>query len=172
MAGIAYGGDSYIENIAVSPNYQSDQAKPGSKADRTFLVSVRGEGLFKTADGGATFTQVGDYLTGELMFSPAYSVDQTIYGSSGAELYRSTNGGDTWQTIVVPQPDYNFLTILAHFVVSSPERRYLAAAIAALLSYLLLGYLRLGKRLPLRKWQLKTGAAFMAFIGVLGLLSV
>ncbi|MGF1539082.1 MAG: YCF48-related protein [Pleurocapsa sp.] len=172
LAGIAYGGDSYIENIAVSPNYQSDQAKPGSKADRTFLVSVRGEGLFKTADGGATFTQVGDYLTGELMFSPAYSVDQTIYGSSGAELYRSTNGGDTWQTIVVPQPDYNFLTILAHFVVSSPERRYLAAAIAALLSYLLLGYLRLGKRLPLRKWQLKTGAAFTAFIGVLGLLSV
>ncbi|HEY9771473.1 MAG TPA: YCF48-related protein [Coleofasciculaceae cyanobacterium] len=163
LPGTAYGGDSYIETIAVSPNYQSD---------RTFLISVRGEGLFKTADGGTTFTQVGDYLTGELMFSPAYSVDQTIYGSSGAELYRSTNGGDAWQTIVVPQPDYNFLTILDHFVVSSPERRYLVAALAALLSYLLLGYLRLGKRLPLRKWQLKTGAAFTAFIGVLGLLSV
>lgn len=163
LAGIAYGGDSYIENIALSPNYQSD---------RTFLISVRGKGLFKTVNEGTTFTQIGDYLTGPINFSPSYSVDQTIFSSSGAELYKSTDGGDTWQTIVFPKPDYNFLTILYHFAINSPQRRYLAAAIAASLSYLLLGYLRLGKRLPLRKWQLKTGAAFTAFIGVLGLLSV
>ncbi|MDJ0687953.1 MAG: hypothetical protein QNJ41_05555 [Xenococcaceae cyanobacterium MO_188.B32] len=48
LPGTAYGGDNYIETIALSPNYQSGQAKPGSEADRTLLVSVRGQGLFKT----------------------------------------------------------------------------------------------------------------------------
>lgn len=162
LAGIAYGGDSYIENIALSPNYQSDQ---------TFLISVRGKGLFKTVNEGTTFTQIGDYLTGPINFSPSYSVDQTIFSSSGAELYKSTDGGDTWQTIVFPKPDYNFLTILYHFAINSPQRRYLAALIAALFSYLLLGYLNLGKKLPFRKWQLKTSGAFTAFIGVLSFLS-
>lgn len=163
LAGTAYGGNSYIETIALSPNYQSD---------RTFLVSVRGEGLFRTVDGGKTFTQIGDYLTGPIQFSPAYSVDRTIYSSSGAELFKSTDRGDTWQTVVVPKPNYNFLTILYQFVTNSPERRYLAASIVALFSYLFLGSLRLGKKLPFRRWQLKTSAAFTAFIGVLSLLSV
>ncbi len=163
LAGIAYGGDSYIETIAISPNYQSDQ---------TFLISVRGEGLFKTVDGGTTFLRIGDYLTGPINFSPSYSVDQTIFSSSGAELYKSTDGGDTWQTMVFPKPDYNFLTILHHLATNSPERRYLLALIAALFSYLLLGHLRLGKKLPFRKWQLKTSGAFTAFIGVLSFLSV
>ena len=163
LAGTAYGGDSYIETIAISPNYQSD---------RTFIVSVRGEGLFKTVDGGTTFTQIGDYLTGPIKFSPSYSVDQTIFSSSGAELYKTTDGGDTWQTVVVPKPDYNFLTILYHLLNNSPERRYITASIAALFGYLLLGYLNLQKRLPFRKWQLKTSGAFAVFIIVLILLSV
>ncbi len=163
LPGTAYGGDSYIETVAISPDYQSD---------RTFLVSVRGKGLFKTTDGGTTFTQIGDYLTGPIEFSSSYSVDGTIFSSSGAEIYKSTDGGNTWETIVFPQPDYNFLTILYHLTTNSPERRYLAASIAALLIYLLLGSLRLGKRLPFRKWQLKTSGVFTAFIGVLILLSV
>ena len=162
LAGTAYGGDSYIETIAISPNYQNDQ---------TFLISVRGKGLFKTEDGGRTFTQIGDYLTGPIKFSPSYSVDQTIFSSSGAELYKSTDGGDTWQTVANIQPNYNFLTIFYHLLTNSPERKFLAALIVALLSYLLLGYLGLEKRLPLRKWQLKAGGTFVAFIGVLSLLS-
>ncbi|MGV2829111.1 WD40/YVTN/BNR-like repeat-containing protein [Myxosarcina sp. GI1(2024)] len=160
----AYGDNSYIETIAVSPNYQSD---------RTFLISVRGKGLFRTVDGGTTFTQIGDYLTGPIEFSPSYQRDRTIYSSSGAELYKTTDGGDTWQTLVVPKPNYNFLTILYHVATNSPARRYLTAAMAALLVYLLIGYLRLGKKWSLRKWQLKTsGAAFTTFVGILIILSV
>jgi photosystem II stability/assembly factor-like uncharacterized protein len=164
LAGTAYGEDSYIENIAVSPNYQRDL---------TFIVSVRGKGLFKTVDAGTTFTQIGDYVTGPIQFSSAYSVDQTIFSSSGAELYKSTNGGDTWQTIVIPQPNYNFLTILYHFATNSPIRRYLIASIAAIFCYLLIsGYLRLGKKLPFPKWQFKTSGVFTVFLGTLILLSI
>lgn len=163
LTGTAYGGDRYIENIALSPNYQSD---------RTLLVSVRGEGLFRTLDGGKTFAWVGDYVTGPIQFSPAYSVDRTIYSSSGAELFRSEDGGSSWQTVVAPQPNYNFSTILYHLTTNSPERRYLAASLVALLSYLLLGWLRWSKKLPCKKWQLKTSGAFTAFVGMLGLLSI
>jgi photosystem II stability/assembly factor-like uncharacterized protein len=165
LPGTAYGGDSYIENIAISPNYQSDS---------TFLISVRGKGLFKTVDAGQTFTQIGDYVTGPIQFSPAYAADQTIFSSSGAELYQSTNGGDTWQPLVVPKPDYNFLNILYHLVTNSPGRRYLVAALAALFCYFISGYLRLGKKLklPFPKWQLKTSGVFTVFLGTLLLLSV
>ena len=163
LPGTAYGGDNYIETIALSPNYQSD---------RTLLVSVRGQGLFKTVDGGTTFTRSGDYLTGPIEFSPAYSIDRTIFSSSGAELNKSTDGGDTWQTVANIQPKYNFMTILYHVLTNSPQRRYLTASIAALFCYVFLGYLRLGKKLPLRKWQIKTSGVFTAFISVLILLSV
>ncbi|MEM8831301.1 MAG: YCF48-related protein [Cyanobacteria bacterium P01_G01_bin.19] len=158
----AYGGDSYIETIAISPTYQSD---------RTLLVSVRGKGLFRTVDGGNTFERVGDYLTGEIHFSPTYESDRSIYGSSGAELYKSDNGGDTWQVLAFPKPKYNFLTILYHFAVNSPQRRYLSAFIAALVSYLLIGNLPLKRKLHWRKWQLKMSIALAAFISVLGVLS-
>ncbi|MGL4881997.1 MAG: WD40/YVTN/BNR-like repeat-containing protein, partial [Waterburya sp.] len=165
LPGTAYGGDSYIENIAISPNYQSDS---------TFLISVRGKGLFKTVDAGTTFTQIGDYVTGPIQFSPNYATDQTIFSSSGAELYQSTNGGDTWQPLVVPKPDYNFLTILYHFLTNSPGRRYLVAALTALFCYFISGYLRLGKKLklPFSKWQLKTSGVFTVFLGTLIFLSV
>ena len=172
LPGTAYGGDNYIETIALSPNYQSGQAKPGSEADRTLLVSVRGQGLFKTVDGGTTFTRIGDYLTGPIEFSPSYSVDRTIFTSSGAELNKSTDGGDTWQTVANIQPNYNFLTIVYHVLTNSPQRRYLTASIAAIFCYLLLGYLKLGKRLPFRKWKLKTSGVFTTFISVLIFLSV
>lgn len=154
-------GDGYIENVALSPDLERD---------RTLLVSVRGEGLFKSTDCGATFTSVDEYWTGPIVFSPAYGVDRTIFGSSGAELYQSTDGGDTWQTLIVARPDYGLPTMLYHLATNSPQRRYLAASIAALASYLLLGLLG-NRKLPLRKWQLKMGGAFTAFIGALSLLS-
>ena len=162
LPGTEYGEDSYIENIALSPNYQSD---------RTFLVSVRGKGLFKTQDGGRTFTWVRDYLTGPIQFSATYGRDRTIVASSGAELIKSLDGGNTWQPIAVPNPNYNLLTIVYHLITNTPERRYLAAALFAVASYVFLG-LRWGKTIPIKQWQLKTTGAFTAFIGALSLLSI
>ena len=157
---IAVGEDNYIENIALSPNFESD---------RTLLVSVRGAGLFKTSNGGDTFTRIGEYWTGPIVFSPAYAADRTIFGSSGAELFKSTDGGDSWQTVAVARADYGLPTILYHLATNSPQRKYIFAALAALATYLILGLWN--KKLPLRKWQLKMGGAFTAFIGALSLLS-
>ncbi len=178
LAGTAYGGDSYIEAIAISPNYQSD---------RTFIVSVRGRGLFKTVNGGGTFTQIGEDLIKNnhlfsqpffaesmpIKFSPSYSSDRTIYGFSGTELFKSTDGGNNWENLEIPPPKYNnYLTYLYLRWTATPKRRFLVALIAALLSYLLLGYLGLEKKMPFRKWQIRSGGAFAAFIVVLILLSV
>ena len=168
LAGNAYGGDGYIQGIAISPNYQSD---------RTFSVGVKGRGLFKTVNGGKTFTQISDYfLTRPIKFSPSYSSDRTIYASSGTELFKSTDDGNAWETITIPLSNYNYLTRLylrlTHYLTRSTKRRFIVALIAALLSYLLLGYLGLEKRLPLRKSQIRAGGAFAAFIVVLILLSL
>ncbi len=163
LGGNAYGGDGNINTIAISPNYQSD---------RTFIIKVKGRGLFKTVNGGENFTRIDDYSTGQIKFSPSYSIDQTIYRSSGTELFKSTDGGNNWETITIPPDNYNFLTFLYLRLTLSPQRRFLIALVAALLSYLSLGYLGLGKKLPFRKLQIRAGGAFATFILVLILLSV
>ena len=183
LAGTADGDDGYVEAVAISPNYQND---------RTLIMSIRGRGLFKTIDGGATFTRVGDDLlnnnhslanmygfwppTVPIQFSPSYSVDRTIYGVSGTKLFKSTDGGNTWANMPIPTPQgaslMNLLTYHYFRLTVSPIYRFLAAAIAALSGYLVLGRLRLEKKLLLRKMQIKASGAFAAFIVVFILLSV
>lgn len=117
----AYGDDSYIEGITISPTF---------KSDRMFLVSVRGKGLFKTRDGGKTFTAIGKELidnnitlanlfgfslTGvspPIQFSPDYARDRTIFGFADKQVFRSQDGGDTWQALTLPIPQSNWLTYL------------------------------------------------------------
>ena len=101
--------DNYIEALAVSPNYAQD---------RTLIASVRGKGLFKTTNGGNSFTVIGKQLidnndllshmrdfqvaANPLEFSPTYASDRTIYGFSGNKLFKSEDGGDNWQLIATP----------------------------------------------------------------------
>jgi photosystem II stability/assembly factor-like uncharacterized protein len=173
----AYGSDSSLEGVAISPNYQSD---------RTFLVSVRGRGLFKTIDGGQTFTKIGnDSISLSRMnsvpsagipihFSPAYATDKTIYGfgSSTTEIYKSTDGGNTWETIVIPRNNdesYAFISwiSLVFHVYRSSLLRIGTALGVAILSYVVLGYLSLEKKLPFSKLQIKMGVSSAIFIVVL-----
>ncbi len=109
LPGSTYGGNSFIETVAVSPNYRSD---------RTVIVHVQGKGLFKSVDGGGTFVRIANNLlinnhalsnmddfhsTGvPIQFSPSYSVDKTIYGTSQEEIFQSNDGGNTWKIITIP----------------------------------------------------------------------
>ncbi|NET31591.1 MAG: sialidase [Cyanothece sp. SIO1E1] len=104
--------ESYITAIAMSPNY---------KNDHTFIVTVKGKGLFKTINNGETFTSLGERdlicqnhalmkvdnvpsTSMPIQFSPAYVADNTIYGygSCGAKLFKSVDMGNTWEVIEVP----------------------------------------------------------------------
>ena len=183
LAGTADGDDGYVEAVAISPNYQNDQ---------TLIMSVRGRGLFKSVNGGTTFTRVGDDLLNKnhslanmygfwpptlaIKFSPAYSLDQTIYGVAETNLFKSIDGGNTWVNLPIPTPQgtslMNLLTYHYFRLTVSPIYRFLVAAILALSSYLVLGRLRLEKKLPLRKIPIKASGTFAVFIVVFILFSV
>jgi hypothetical protein len=95
----AYGKDSNIITVALSPNYEFDQ---------TLLIAIKGKGLFKSDDGGDTFIPVADDLIRNnhvmkyIRFSNMYAVDKTIYAASYEELFRSTDEGVTWELLKRP----------------------------------------------------------------------
>ncbi|MEM9979898.1 MAG: hypothetical protein AAF808_19905, partial [Cyanobacteria bacterium P01_D01_bin.2] len=106
----AYGEQPYIEAVVVSPSYATDQ---------TMLVSVRGQGLFKSTDGSSSFAPIGDAALPvsivsnfessamPLLISPGYAEDQTLYGfgSVQSEIFKSTDGGATWQSLALPKAE-------------------------------------------------------------------
>lgn len=58
--------------------------------------------LFKSTDGGQTWSQV---LTGKqdiVAFSPNYAKDKTIFAISGTSAQKSTDGGSSWSTVTTP----------------------------------------------------------------------
>ncbi|GFE69597.1 sialidase [Chroococcus sp. FPU101] len=161
----------YVEAVALSPNYQNDQ---------TFIISIRGDGIFKTIDGGKSFTQIGKDLLNQnrlfshmhhfpsatmpIQFSPFYVQDHTLFGFSGTELLKSTDGGLNWQICTIPEPQVKSLAFYAYArLTNSPFYRFMIAGIAAMMGYFLL-----------KRWQkvlFRTGVALMTFIGVFVFLS-
>ncbi|TEU13337.1 MAG: hypothetical protein E3J21_18765 [Anaerolineales bacterium] len=95
--------DLLVQGIAVSPDYADDAT--------VFARSYR-QGLFRSTDGGAHWTALGEHYAGEpenrrlgtLALSPAYATDGILWaGMSGLDrnaLLASTDGGDTWQELM------------------------------------------------------------------------
>ena len=104
----ADASDYNVEALAVSPDFANDG---------TVLVTASGRGLFKSTDGAATFTAIGTELLERnqifanipnpvahpIVFSPAYATDQTVFGYSPTDVFRSTDGGETWTAISPPR---------------------------------------------------------------------
>lgn len=68
--------------------------------DRTLYV-LAGTYIYRSTDGGASFTAVSGWLfthsVSELAFSPTYATDQTLFALAQSEgLYKSPDGGTTW----------------------------------------------------------------------------
>jgi hypothetical protein len=118
-----------VQSIQPSPDYARDQT--------LFLTSTSGS-LYRSTDGGQTWAQLrgglpdGGYLRLDLAISPDFAADQTLFAGGfrgefwGEGVYRSTDGGDTWQ------PMWKDLAHLRVYdVVLSPEY----AADSTLLAY-------------------------------------
>jgi hypothetical protein len=66
----------------------------------------RGAGIFKTTDGGATWTRLAStttedfYYVNDIVVSPANS--QRLYAATGAGVFRSLDGGASWTRILNP----------------------------------------------------------------------
>jgi photosystem II stability/assembly factor-like uncharacterized protein len=88
-----------VNALAISPNYEMDQ---------TLLLSIKGKGILKSWDGGRTFQTFAPAMIRAnhelkwIRFSNAFAADRIIYGASYEELFRSNDGGHTWQPIERP----------------------------------------------------------------------
>ncbi|NEO30174.1 MAG: sialidase [Symploca sp. SIO3C6] len=153
--------DAYVTSIDISPNYQTDH---------TFMITVKGSGLFKTVNSGESFTPIGESTlinknysllkmdnvpstSMPVQFSPAYATDNTIYGygSCGAKLFKSTDGGNNWEIIEIPLQEDKIEEVMTSVRMINlvltiyPKLRVVAVLAAALVIYLLLGYFDLYK---------------------------
>lgn len=108
ISNLTRGVDGWVQELAVSPDF---------KNDKTIIISVKGKGLFKSQDQGWIFQPIGVGLikannsialwegfpvasSSSIRFSPSYAIDKTIFATSSDWLYRSLNGGKTWEVIV------------------------------------------------------------------------
>ncbi|MEM9807508.1 MAG: glycosyl hydrolase [Cyanobacteria bacterium P01_D01_bin.56] len=161
---------TFLEGLALSPNYADDG---------TVMVSLRGKGLYKSTDGGGSFAPIGDASLAfsrmykvpcagrPIKFSPNYAEDNTIFGfgTASTDVYRSTNGGNTWEILEAPdvEPPVEVggtkRLIIALELYRGRIIKILLAVIAAVVAYFAVGVLRLDKILKLNRVLLQVGAA-------------
>ena len=119
------------ETVVVSGTVQDIVPSPSFAADNTLLATIGGD-ICRSTDGGKTWQRLrgglpdlGPYpLAVQAVFSPAYAEDQTLYYSAylaethGEGVYRSTDGGETWQ-----HTSDGLLDLRVHRIVPSPRFR-------------------------------------------------
>ena len=165
---------TFLEAVALSPSYAQDG---------TLMVSLRGKGLYKSVDGGETFAPIGDASLAfsrmynvpcagrPIEFSPNYAKDNTIFGfgTADTDLYRSTDGGDTWETLQTPDvdPPVEVSTIRQVAIAAELYRgrilKLLLAVVVGIVAYVVTGLLGLDKLLKLNRKLLQFGAAMGSF---------
>ncbi len=100
---IGPGGGSDLQSIAIHPTNPN-------------IVYLGGdiEGLFKTTDGGATWRSVNAnlaaeswtpdvYWTNQVLFDRSDAGGQTLFLCTAVALFKSTNGGDSWELLLPEQ---------------------------------------------------------------------
>jgi hypothetical protein len=96
-----------IRSIAISPNYAADTTIAGGTDQPGNFV--------KTVNNGVDWILVNPYgsvstkFFDGIAFSPGYQTDQTVYlpGANGGGLFRSTDGGTTWERKIDSTPSWD-----------------------------------------------------------------
>ncbi|MEL6230545.1 MAG: YCF48-related protein [Cyanobacteria bacterium J06627_3] len=165
---------TFLEAVALSPNYAQDG---------TLMVSLRGKGLYKSVDKGETFAPIGDASLAfsrmynvpcagrPIEFSPNYAKDNTIFGfgTADTDLYRSTDGGETWEILQTPdvEPPVEISTMRQVAIAAELYRgrilKLLLAVVVGIAAYVVTGLLGLDKLLKLNRKLLQFGAAMGSF---------
>ena len=82
-----------VHGLAVSPDYAND---------KTLFAVVSDQCLYRTVDGGRTWTELGrGFELGRLVISPGFKDDGTIYMGTTDGLMRSLDRGDHWVKIPI-----------------------------------------------------------------------
>lgn len=105
-------GDTWVGLRAVSEIHPAPvlaiALSPQFAADRSMMISIKGEGIFRSSDGGESFSLIGEQLVRDnasiewLTYSPDFSNDRTVVAASDEALFISDDGGDSWTTVSRP----------------------------------------------------------------------
>jgi len=84
-----------VRHLALSPGYATD---------RTLFTGTWYSGVFKSTDGGASWSAVNTGLTNldvrTLALSPGYATDRTLFtGTWYSGVFKSTDGGASWSAV-------------------------------------------------------------------------
>lgn len=83
-----YGGN--MTCVAVSPNFSSDH---------TIFAGCDDGGVYKSVNGGDTWTLLLGDRARALVISPDYATDHTLFATTGMDVLKSTDGGASWTTV-------------------------------------------------------------------------
>ncbi|USR90827.1 hypothetical protein NEA10_18705 [Phormidium yuhuli AB48] len=177
VPGLANLADGYVEAIAVSPEFARDQ---------TVMVTIRGRGLWRSTDGGQSFSQTGDnqLLFSKIdripsagmaiQFSPNYDQDNTLYamGDTTTTLYRSRDQGTSWETLRVPDlalanPSLGDQVQIYFHVYRGRVFRFGLAVVLGLVSYGVLSWFTRRRSLPIPRPVLPVIGTIVVFSGSL-----
>ncbi len=107
----------------------------------TIFTNNYGGGNVKSVDGGVTWSLASDGYTGALMLDVAMNPQQPniVYGTARSGIFRSMDGGSTWQGLSTP-PAYLFS---AYGIAVKPDEP----------NVVLVSHELLGQRISQYKWR-------------------
>ena len=117
----------FITGLAISPNYAKDH---------TVVVNSYVKGVYISHDDGESFTRSNRGLEHAIsegnkllpvrrmhnvVFSPGYATDHTIFTATWDKFVKSTDGGKTWKLIVVSPPPPGSKNLRQFVIAVSPQ---------------------------------------------------